>query len=100
MPIYETNDYEQVIARIQKKIDTRNIKLGERLSEDVIIAFEEKCKIQLPQAYRMFLMCIGNGCSCMVDGFRLKCLQDIEIQDLSCPFMIEEHGYGKMMIDL
>ncbi len=50
MPIYETKDYEQVIARIQEKIVTRNIELGECLSEDVIIAFEEKCKIQLPQA--------------------------------------------------
>ncbi len=26
----------------------------------------------------------------MLDGFRLKCLQDIEKQDLSKPFMIEE----------
>lgn len=90
MPIYETKNYEEVIARIQKKVDERNIDLGECLSEEVIVAFEEKCKIQLPQAYRLFLKCIGNGCSCMVDGFPLKCLQDIEIQDLSCPFMIKE----------
>ena len=69
MPIYETKNYEEVIARIQNKVVERNIELGECLSEEVIIAFEEKCKIQLPQAYRVFLKCIGNGCSCMVDDF-------------------------------
>lgn len=39
MPIYDIKDYEKVIARIQKKVAARNIKLGECLSEEVIIAF-------------------------------------------------------------
>ena len=90
MPIYDIKDYEKVIARIQKKVAARNIKLGECLSEGVIIAFEENCNVQLPQAYRAFLKCVGNGCHCMIDGFQLKCLQDIEKQDLSQPFMLEE----------
>lgn len=41
MPIYETKDYEEIIARIQKKVVERNIELGECLSEEVIIAFEK-----------------------------------------------------------
>ena len=35
MPIYETKNYEEVIARIQKKVVERNIELGECLSEEV-----------------------------------------------------------------
>ena len=89
MPIYEKRDYEEVILRIQKKVVSKNIKLGKCLSEEEILEFEEKCKIRLPQAYRDFLRYIGNGC-CMIDGFRLKCLEEIEKQDLSQPFMLEE----------
>lgn len=90
MPVYETKDYKEVIAYIQKKVVAGNIKLGECLSEEVIATFEKNCKIQLPQAYHLFLKYIGNGCHSMMDGFRLNCLEDLKKQDLSRPFMIEE----------
>lgn len=88
MPIYEPKDYDEVIARIQKKVAARNLKMGKCLSEEMIAAFEKSCKIQLPQAYRMFLKSVGNGCCC--EGFPLNTLESIELKDLSQPFMPEE----------
>lgn len=88
MPIYEPKDYEQVIARIQKKVIEKNIKMGECLSEKTIEVFEKNCNIQLPQAYRMFLKLVGNGCD--HPGFHLNRLENIEQKDLSSPFMLEE----------
>ncbi len=88
MPIYKPDDYEYVIARIQKKVIEKNIKLGKCLSENQIEVFEKNCKIQLPQAYRMFLKSVGNGCDC--PGFHLNRLESIEQRELSHPFMLEE----------
>ncbi len=90
MPVYESGDYEKVIARIKKKVEEGNIKMGVCLSEETIIEFEKRHEIQLPQGYRMFLKYIGNGCDSMVDGFRLKGLEDIKEQELFRPFMLEE----------
>ena len=88
MPIYEPKDYEQVIARIQKKVIEKNIKMGECFSEKTIEVFEKNCNIQLPQAYRMFLKLVGNGCD--HPDFHLNRLENIEQKDLSSPFMLEE----------
>lgn len=88
MPIYEPKDYEDVIARIQKKVIEKNIKMGECPSESQIKAFEKSCNIQLPQAYRMFLKSVGNGCDCA--DFHLNRLENLEQRDLSHPFMLEE----------
>ena len=90
MPIYGPKDYEKVIKRIQKKVAASNIEMGKCLSEEAIAEFENCCKIQLPQAYRIFLKNVGNGCDNMIDGFHLKRLEDIERKDLSRPFMLEE----------
>ena len=62
MPIYKPKDYENLIKRIQQKVIENNIKMGECLSEEAIIEFEESCNIQLPEAYRIFLKNIVNGC--------------------------------------
>lgn len=88
MPIYLQEDYKQVIQRIKAKIASKGIKLGDVLSENEILIFEEHCHIRLPQAYRMFLREVGNGCN-MIDGFPLKRLEDMEWEDLSRPFMLE-----------
>lgn len=90
MPVYDPKDYEQVIDRIKDKIKMAGIKMGDVLSEEDIIRFEERCNIKLPQAYRIFLKEIGNGCRSMINGFRLNCLSDIEQKDLSRPFMLEK----------
>ena len=41
MPIYAPKDYEDVIARIQKKVAAKNIKMGECLTDKEIEAFEK-----------------------------------------------------------
>lgn len=88
MPVYEPKDYEKVIKRIQEKVTARNIKMGECVLEEEIVEFERSCKVQLPQAYRLFLKNVGNGCG---DGFPLNRLQDIERKDLSRPFILEDY---------
>ena len=86
MPVYEPKDYEKVIKRIQQKIIANNIKMGECLSEEAITEFEKYCNIRLPEAYRMFLKRVGNGC----DDCCLNRLEDIERKDLSHPFMLQD----------
>ena len=54
MSIYEPEDYKEVINRIRNKLDENNIKMGECVSEEAIAAFENRCKIRLPEAYRLF----------------------------------------------
>lgn len=88
MPIYKQEDYAQVIKRIKGKIALLGIEMGETVSEKEIQVYEEHCKIRLPLAYRMFLQEVGNGCN-MLDGFRLKRLENMEWEDLSRPFMLE-----------
>ena len=88
MPIYKPEHYEEVITRIRKKLIVKKIKMGKCLSEEMIAAFERNCNIQLPQAYRMFLKSVGNGCHC--GNFCLNTLESIEQRDLSHPFMLEE----------
>ena len=89
MPIYKSTDYEQVISRIKSKVMTLGIKMGDVLSEEEIVNFEEQHGVPLPQAYRMFLKKVGNGCN-MIDGFQLHSLSDIKAQGLSQPFMLDD----------
>lgn len=90
MPIYEPKDYDMVIKRIQEKIDILHIKMGKCLSEEEIVAFEDCNKIQLPQAYRMFLKKVGDGCERMIDKCCLNSLENSPCQNLSKPFMLEK----------
>lgn len=89
MPIYEKEKYNEVITRIRSKIFQRDIVMGECLTENEILEFEKACNIRLPEAYRIFLQEIGDGCK-MLDGFYLNSLKDIEKKDLSQPFMLQE----------
>ena len=61
MPIYQSEEYPAVIERIKAKIAQKNIDLGPTVSEAEIIAFERACNIRLPQAYRLFLLEVGDG---------------------------------------
>ena len=90
MPVYEPKDYEKVIERIQGKIDALQIEMGECLSEEEIAAFEDCHKIRLPQAYRLFLKKVGNGCEYMYEGCRLNSLESSLCQNPSEPFMLEK----------
>lgn len=90
MPVYEPKDYQKVIERIQGKIDALQIQMGKCLSEEEIAAFEDCHKIRLPQAYRLFLKKVGNGCECMFEGCRLNSLENSPCQSPSEPFMLEK----------
>ncbi len=90
VPVYSPEDYGKVIARVQKKVADKNITLGRCLSETAIAEFERSCNIRLPQAFRMFLKEVGDGCESMIDGFRLNRLEEIERKDLSRPFPLEK----------
>lgn len=90
MPIYNTDDYPQVIGRISAKLAKLHIPMGNVLPEEDILEFERCGNVTLPQAYRMFLKEVGDGCGRMIDGFRLNRLRDMRCQDLTRPFMPEE----------
>lgn len=90
MPVYESEEYKEVITRIKDKVAHLNIKMGSTLSEKDIKNFEEHCSIKLPSAYRIFLKEVGDGCDSMLDGFRLNRLEEMKWEDLSHPFMLEE----------
>ncbi len=90
MAIYKEEEYTAVIKRIKQKIAELEIEMGETLSEEEISRFEEQCNIRLPEAYRLFLQEVGDGCEDMLDGFCLNRLADMENRDLSHPFLLEE----------
>ena len=77
MAIYKENEYNEVIKRMKQKIAELEIEMGETLSEREISQFEKQCNIRLPEAYRLFLQEIGDGCDDMLDGFHLNRLADI-----------------------
>ena len=90
MSVYEPRDYEKVMERIQGKISGLNIKMDKCLTEDEIVFFEDHHNVKLPQAYRMFLQRIGNGCKHMFHRRRLNDLENCPPQALSEPFLLEK----------
>ena len=90
MAIYQEDEYKEVIRRVKQKIAELKIGIGATLSEEEISRFEKQCHIRLPEAYRLFLQEVGDGCDDMLDGFQLNRLSDIEKRNLSSPFLLEE----------
>lgn len=90
MAIYQEDEYKEVIRRVKQKIAELKIEIGATLSEEEISRFEKQCHIRLPEAYRLFLQEVGDGCDDMLDGFQLNRLSDIEKRNLSSPFLLEE----------
>lgn len=80
MSIYKSADYEQVLSRIKTKVRALDIQMEGILSEEELIRFEKRHGVCLPQAYRMFLKEVGNGCN-MIDGFRLHSLANIDAKN-------------------
>ena len=90
MPVYKETEYKKVIERVKQKVSELGIEMGAVLSEEEISRFEKQCNIRLPEAYRLFLQEVGDGCEEMFDGFQLNCLANIEQKDLSRPFLLEK----------
>ena len=94
MPIYTPEEYPAVIERIKAKIAQKNIDLGPTVSEAEIIAFERACNIRLPQAYRLFLLEVGDGWRDPAMGHistgSIHRLAEIERKDLSRPLRLTD----------
>lgn len=91
MPIYQSEQYNTILNRIKEKCKVEDIFLGEQLLEQEICLFEEKHNVILPEAYRKFLIEVGDGCD-MIDGFKMKSLAIIDqltSEKLSAAFPFE-----------
>lgn len=75
MPVYEAENYEKVIKRIQGKIDALHIK---------------------PHFFKK----VGNGCEHMFEGCCLNTLESSPCQKLSEPSCLKNSGFGKGMTGL
>ena len=93
MPIYQPEEYPAVIEHIKAKIAQKNIDLGPTVSEAEIIAFECACNTRLPQAYRLFLLEVGDGWNNpAAEGIAspIHRLAEIERKDLSLPMTLTD----------
>lgn len=92
MPVYLSEQLDEVLLRIKDKVKKQGIKLGEPLSERQISTFERRNSISLPEAYRRFLREIGNGCRWR-SGYqmiRLSAEEYISGAKLPFPFQTEQ----------
>lgn len=91
MPIYKPEEYDAVLEHIRQEIQLQHIQMGPALPEEDIRSFEQKHQIRLPEAYRRFLLEVGNGGD-MFDGFDLLPLEtERELQNFSAPFPFTEY---------
>ena len=94
MPIYTPEEYPAVIERIKTKIAQKNISMGPTISETEIAAFESACNTRLPQAYRLFLLEVGDGWNDpeteSISASPIHRLAEIEHKDLSLPMTLTD----------
>ena len=88
MPIHNPTEYPAIIARLKTKLAEKSVVMEPTLDEAEIEAFEIACNTRLPEAYRLFLQQVGDGCEDIVqpNGIRvygLKRLADTAVKDLS-----------------
>ena len=96
MPIHNPNEYPAIIARLRTKLSEKGVVMGPTLNEAEIEAFEIACNTRLPEAYRLFLQQVGDGCEDTVlpNGIRiygLKRLADTAVKDLSHTVTINDY---------
>ena len=57
----KANHFSQAIERIKQEISMHSIKLNSPLSQHAVEDFEASYNIRLPEAYRRFLLEVGDG---------------------------------------
>ena len=96
MPIHNPNEYPAIIARLRTKLSEKSVVMGPTLDEAEIEAFEIACSTRLPEAYRLFLQQVGDGCddTVLANGigiYSLKRLADTAVKDLSHTVTINDY---------
>ena len=96
MPIHNPTDYPAIIARLKTKLADKGVVMGPTLSDAEITAFEHACTTHLPEAYRLFLQHVGDGCDDIarpngIHVYGLKRLADTEVKDLSRTVTIDDY---------
>lgn len=90
MPIYKSEELDQVLARVKEKFAQNEVALGPAVSEETVRAFEEACGAALPEAYRRYLLEVGNGFR-WENGYPFLSFPPKEkAERLSAPFPFEE----------
>lgn len=100
MPVYEAENYEKVIKRIQGKIDALHIKMGECLSEEAIAAFEDRHNVRLPLAYRIFFKRWEMAVSICLEAAVLTRSKAARVRNCQNPSCLKNSGFGKGMTGL
>ena len=94
VPIYTPEEYPAVIERIKTKNRSEEYRPGAYCSEADIIAFERACNTRLPQAYRLFLLEVGDGWNDPetedISTSSIHRLAEIERKDLSLPMTLTD----------
>ena len=91
MPVYKSEEMDAVIARIKEKALRKQVVLGPVLTEAEVQAFEEPRGMTLPEAYRRFLLEVGNGFA-WAGGYRALTFPPTDrkkAERLAAPFSFE-----------
>ena len=90
MPIYKSEEMDEVLARVREKFVRQGIPLDPVLAEAEVRAFEEAWGVTLPEAYRRYLLEVGNGFE-WENGYPFLVFPPEEgAERLSAPFPFEE----------
>ena len=91
MPVYKSEEMDGVVTRVKEKVAEYQVSLGPVVPEETVCAFELAHGVILPEAYRRYLLEIGNGFEWEDYGFPFLTFPPEEKTDrLAAPFPFSE----------